>query len=297
MVRTMTKKEYAAKYAGRRGSHRFQIFHTEDGKDVVDFEFWAASRKDAEEELDLYRKKQELVSPVEREYFYKMADVHVHANKDGTVTVADSLYELMMGGGEENGRWRRALDRITSYLYAVENFARDFKYMLKDVAFWLGHYDRKSCHGEERADCWDVASMVQRKLLFNIPRLAKNLHGCPQPYVNQAVDAIREAKGLPPAAESDYCRAGDDALAEGMKLWRAELDRLVLYIRLFQYYDGCGTVDGAEMEKIDAEYRKTLPVHPGTDGEIDYAECAKLADKYWGLYCDLWKKIGRMCWD
>lgn len=89
-------------------------------------------------------------------------------------------------------------------------------------------------------------------------------------------------------------------MAIAMAAWKADLEKLVLYIRLYEYYNAMGIVgkeDGPEMEKIDKEYRNTLPVMPGTDNELDHIKCEELTQKYWELYCDHWKAIGRMCWD
>jgi hypothetical protein len=178
---------------------------------------------------------------------------------------------------------------------------RDIKYMLYDVIFWLGHYDMKTNHGEERADCWNIDGTITRKLLFNIPRMIKSLHGCPSKYAAEAVVRSRSEKGQQITLEQAYkINANDEEMDMAMSAWKADLEKLVLYIRLYEYYNARGIVgkeDGPEMEKIDKEYRSTLPVMPGTDSEIDYLKCEELTQKYWELYCDHWKAIGRMCWD
>lgn len=299
MAKRMTKQEYDAWRSQHAGRNQFEIFHKDEGGNaVVDFTFWAASRKAALEELELFKQKQQLISPsAPKEYFYREINNHVVAHEDGTYTVGRGLADVM-GFGREKESWR---EKVKDFFMSISWKMRDIKYMLYDVVFWLGHYDMKTNHGEERADCWDINGTITRKLLFNIPRMIKLLHGCPTKYVAEAVVKVRSEKGQRITLEQAYrTAAASEEMDIAMAAWKTDLENLVLYIRLYEYYNARGIVgkeDGPEMEKIDKEYRSTLPVVPGTDSEIDYVKCDELAQKYWELYCDHWKAIGRMCWD
>lgn len=298
MAKKMTKQEYNAWCSRHAGKNQFEIFHKDGGRAVVDFTFWAATREDALDELELFKQKQQLVAPsTETEYFYREIDNHVVAHKDGTYTVGCRLADVMdFDRGKES--W---LEKVRDFFASISWKMRDIKYMLHDVAFWLGHYDMKTNHGEERADYWNIDGTITRKLLFNIPRMIKSLRGCPSKYVAEAVAKARSEKGQQITLEQAYKISANNAeMAMAMAAWKADLEKLVLYIRLYEYYNAMGIVgkeDGPEMEKIDKEYRNTLPVMPGTDNELDHIKCEELAQKYWELYCDHWKAIGRMCWD
>lgn len=292
----MTKAEYDALVAAHPGRSQYEIFHKEGERRVSDFIFWAKSRDEALDELELFRQKQKLVSPSDDvEYFYRQVNGHAVLQDDGTYLVGDGLEDLF------TEKKAGLLEKISDFAQFVCWKMRDIKYMLHDVVFWLGHYNMKTNHGEERADCWNIDGTITRKLLFNIPRMIKSLHGCPSKYATEAVIKTRAEKGQQITLEQAYkISANDKEMDMAMAAWKADLEKLVLYIRLYEYYNAMGIVgkeDGPEMEKIDKEYRDTLPVVPGTDNELDYLKCEELTQKYWELYCDHWKKIGRMCWD
>ena len=294
----MTKQEYNAWRSQHAGKNQFEIFHKDDGKIVVDFTFWAATREAAVEELEMFKQKQQLVAPsAEIEYFYREINNHIVAHEDGTYTIGCGLTDMMNLDRDSESWW----EKIKGFFASISWKMRDIKYMLYDIAFWFGHYDMKTNHGEERADCWNLDGTIARKLLFNIPRMIKSLHGCPSKYVAEAVVRSRSEKGHQITLEQAYkINANDREMTAAMAAWKADLEKLVLYLRLYEYYNAMGIVgekDGPEMEKIDKEYRDTLPVMPGTDNELDYVKCEELTQKYWELYCDHWTTIGRMCWD
>lgn len=298
MAKKMTKQEYNAWRSRHAGKNKFEIFHKDGGRAVVDFTFCAATREDALDELELFKQKQQLVAPsAETEYFYREVDNHIVVHEDGTYTVGCGLMDVIDFGREKESCWEKAKNFFMSISWKM----RDIKYMLYDVIFWFGHYDMKTNHGEERADCWNIDGMITRKLLFNIPRMIKSLHGCPSKYTAEAIVKTRSEKGQQITLEQAYkINANDEEMNMAMAAWKADLEKLVLYIRLYKYYNAMGIVgkeDGPEMEKIDKEYRNTLPVMPGTDNELDHIKCEELTQKYWELYCDHWKTIGRMCWD
>ena len=298
MAKKMTKQEYDAWRSQHAGKNQFEIFHKDGGRVVVDFTFWAATCEDALDELELFKQKQQLVAPsVETEYFYREINNHIVAHEDGTYTIGCGLMDAI-GFDHKNESW---WEKVKDFFMLISWKMRNIKYMLYDVMFWLGHYDMKTNHSEERADCCNIDGTITRKLLFNIPRMIKSLHGHPSKYVAEAVVKIRAEKGQQITLEQAYkINASTEELDMAMSMWKADLEKLVLYIRLYEYYNARGIIgkeDGPEMEKIDKEYRNTLPVMPGTDNEIDYLKCEELTQKYWELYCDHWKTIGRMCWN
>lgn len=298
MPKRMSKKEYDTWRAEHHGRSQYQIFHKENGKDVADFVFWASCRKDALDELEIFRQKQMLVSPSsETEYFYREINNHVVVQNDGSYLVGTGILDIMAAEDEKE----TLLSKIKDFFSDIGRKAKDFRYTLRDIMFWFGHYDRRTSHGEEYGDCWSIDATVTRKILFNVPRMIRNLHGCPTSYTAKAVYETRTAKGARLTTEqAAKLQTTDEEMSKAMAMWKADLEKLLLYIRLYKYYCEYGVIgpeDGPEMAAIDREYRKTLPVMPGTDGEIDYVKCEELTQKYWELYCDHWKEIGRMCWD
>jgi len=277
----MTKKEYDVWHKKHMGTSQYEIFHKKNGEILVDFTFWAKSRTAALEELELFKQKQQLISPSDFvEYFYRQVNNYIVVNDDGSYTLYSEMSDMLDMDKKET-----VLEKIKSFFWICACKVKNIKYMISDMMFWLRHYDANSRHGEEQTEYWDICSTITRKLRFNVPRLIKFMHGYPQIYADKA--------------SSQNSGGGKKTEEIAMDLWKSELEKLLLYIKLYDYYNGSGIFDDndPEMKKIDEEYRHTLPLQPGTCNEIDYVKCEELAQKYWELYCDHWKKIGQMCWD
>ena len=153
MAKKMTKQEYDAWRSQHAGKNQFEIFHKDGDKAVVDFTFWAATREVAMDELELFKQKQQLISPsVETEYFYRAINNHAVVHEDGTYTVGCGLMDMMDFVHEKESYW----EKVKDFFMLISLKMRDIKYMLYDVIFWFGHYDMKTNHGEERADCWNI---------------------------------------------------------------------------------------------------------------------------------------------
>ena len=78
-----------------------------------------------------------------------------------------------------------------------------------------------------------------------------------------------------------------------------ELEKLLLYVRLYNYYEGYGIINKWNRDEvaIHEKYGKTLPYLKGTYFELDYRKLRKLCDKYWNLWITQYRKIGRSLWD
>jgi len=296
MAKLMTKAEYDKWRSSHTGQAQFEIFHKDGKKTIRDFVFWAKSKAEAFEELEMFRQKQQLIAPsAEIEYFYREINNHIVIQDDGKYLVGTSFSDLC-GLNRENTVW----DRICGWFRFICRKTDEVKNALYDIAFWFGHYDMRNRHGEELADYWNISGMTLRKLKFNIPRLIENLRGCPTCYVSGAIVKTRSKNGQTLTLEqASKMQSTNEELEIAVADWKNDLEKLLLYIRLYEYYSGYGVIDDSDpgMKAIEKEYSDSLPVMPGTDGEIDYVKCYELEEKYWNLYCDHWKKIGRMCWD
>ncbi len=130
---------------------------------------------------------------------------------------------------------------------------------------------------------WDITWHMLSDLLYNIPILIKKRTGLPGYFY---------AKG-----RKEFPKDEKKAWKRASELYDRELENVLLYIRLYQYYSSYGIVDRKcrNMAKIDKEYRKTIPLE--SNGDINYAELDKLKKKYWNMIWTWVKKWGQCIWD
>jgi hypothetical protein len=288
----MSKKEYDIWRNDHIHENQYEIFHKKDDQIIIDFRFWAKSQQDALDELELFKQKQQLISPLNNiEYFYREINNFIVQHDADTYIIGNNLSDTFNFDNKET-----IIEKIKDFIRLIKWKVHDIKIILQDIIFWFGHYNPKTNHSEELADSYSVQHTVLRKLLFNIPRMIKSLHGCPSIYTAEAI--VNSRKNIT-ITQAYSMQTTNEEMNIAIDAWKADLNKLLLYIRLFLYYESHGIIDenDHEMILIDKNYKKTLPIKTGTDNELDYIKCEELTQKYWDLYCDHWKKIGRMCWD
>ena len=53
----------------------------------------------------------------------------------------------------------------------------------------------------------------------------------------------------------------------------------------------------ADEVSLYEQYKDTIPYWPGTFGDLDYLKLEKLVERYWRLWIEQFRKIGRSLWD
>jgi hypothetical protein len=135
---------------------------------------------------------------------------------------------------------------------------------------------------------------------LNLPSLIENSHS--MMFLD---DAIVELHGNDPGFdlnkyhEEHYAGYADDVQELAMEIQRREYSSLLQSVKLYKYYLNYGIVDVTNPDevKFDKEFRKTLPVKPGTYDEFKYDELKKLVDQKWNDIWDWVKKHGHTLYD
>ncbi len=164
--------------------------------------------------------------------------------------------------------------------------------MVDDFRFFARNYDTLSGKSHQRREVWNLDNAVLDILDFNLPRLSKRHSGVPNDFCEKARRRLKETRGPDGNVSKKTMELAD-------RLWREEIGKLHLYVRLYRFYAGFCLVDRRNLSESEffERYKHTIPYLPGTFKELDYAKLAKLEERYWRLWIDQFRKIGRRLWD
>ena len=293
----MTSKQRAAAQAAHPGQSHYRIFYKDGGRKVQVSDFWAKDDAEAYATLEVYRKQRALVDPDDRrEYFYGGKGGYIVGLGNGLEEVFDEPRSWLLSDSDE-GFWERLWDVVSSW---PARQCEKAKYFAKDLWFWLRHYDSRNNRSHDRSESWSLDSHVLADLKFNVPLIKADKHGVPNEFCIRARAKMHEGEdGFDARASYSQCpNSSSQELELGERLWNEELDRLMLHIRLFEYYDGSGIIDESDPaeREIARNYSQTLPVKPGTDGELDYSRLHELVQGEWKAIWKWMEQYGRMLW-
>lgn len=290
-----SKKDRLKEQAEHPGQEHYKIFYKDGDKKVEVFDFWAATEQQALDELEIYRKKQELVCPTDAKTYY-------YGRKGGIITdLGNGMERESDGFGEGFLDDDTAWEKITGIFWKTAWWFRDLKYAFVDFWFWFRHYDMRTNKSHNRSESWNIDSHILDDIEFNIPRLIESKQGVPTEFCCKARAKLHENEpGFD--VEKSYRanpNSSDDELSLASELWTAELNALLLHVRLYRFYEDHGLVDDRDPAyvSIEKEYGHTIPYKPGTDKSIDYEELFKLTGREWSEIWKWWAKYGRCCWD
>ena len=187
---------------------------------------------------------------------------------------------------------REVFASFRAFLDTLRSAHPRFKGLIKDFRFFLRYYDMASGTSRQRNEAWSIDGAILDLLDFNLPRLAKNHSGVPNEFCIKA----REMLGEKAPADGNISKKAMD-LAD--RLWREEIEKLHLYIRLYRFYADHCTFDRRNADEVSLyeQYKDTIPYWPGTFGDLDYLKLEKLVERYWRLWIEQFRKIGRSLWD
>lgn len=265
-------------------------------KKVTVYKFWAKSRNEALSVLKAYSEDH----PGET-YYYSTSGYHVC----GDGTRHDDLDDVLSGSGSKRERAeseaarrrfvaerKRIYAAIKAFFDSLKTRDPELRGMIGDFRFFVRHYDMVSGKSHQRSESWNIAGAILDLLDFNLPRLAKENHGVPNEFCEKARRRLGEAR-------SPNGEVSEEAMELAAGLWREEIGKLRLYVRLYMFYAGFCLVDGRKREEVELyeKYKDTIPYLPGTYKELDYGKLEKLETRYWKLWIAQFRKIGRSLWD
>jgi len=193
-------------------------------------------------------------------YFYSTAFLHMTKNKSGEYKCMHSTFEFLD---------RDTIDRrlVSEYQRGYKKAEKEFRTTIeKDIPYFVKT-------GHSRSEWYNLGNHMLEDLIFNLPILIKNINGYPNEF---------------------NAKYGKD----GFEKWKEELRKFYGKVMLFKYYSDYGIVDSKdkEMAKVDAEYRNTLPIFPGTE-TFDYRKLSKMQLDLWNQVIAWLKKWMLALWD
>ena len=267
----------------------YKIFWVDDcQKKHVVKKFTALDDDEAHAKLDEYA-----IEHVGHEYYYGRVHYIKLVGKPGNIVTVDAD-ERMLVFNEKRGLFTSLLSSIGDFFcYWLWQKPIDWWYCLKDAVYLLKH-------GERRSNQWNLDMHLVDSIELNLPSLIENSHS--MMFLD---DAIVELHGNDPGFdlkkyhEEHYAGYADDVQEIAMDIQRREYSSLLQSVKLYKYYLNCGIVDVTNPDevKFDKEFRKTLPVKPGTYDEFKYDELKKLVDQKWNDIWDWIKKHGHTLYD
>ena len=293
MGKILTKKELAQEQAAHRGQSEYVIYRkTPSGRENV-CQFWESSDDDALKRLEIYKRQAMLVGPNDgAEYFYTRRDWCVADRGDGMVEIFDSFDRMIQSDIEKESRWEKFKTRC----WLVKERIKDLGWAFADFWYWLKHYNIKTNKSRQRFESWNLDGAVLDMLEFNIPLIMKYKHGVPTEFCMRARAKLHEGEKNFDVKRSynSNPNSSDEEMKLAGEMWNAELATFLAHIKLYDYYsDGYVAHQPAD---IDGKYRQTLPVRPGTDGEIDYMKLNEMAQSEWRAIWRWMSQYGQMLW-
>lgn len=219
------------------------------------------------------------------EYFW------MHANT--TIGSDGKYYDDILGGLDEYKSKRSFWQKFSTWWYVnVSSRVSDFWYKVKDILYWL-----KTKHN--RVEQWEIFSSMMEVLEYNLPKLIEHHTGVPSRY---CVEARKQLHANEPDFDLEKSLNedpnGDEKELElATKLYVADLEKLLLNIRLLNYYSEYGIIDEKNPVEVELKKKYSIPYIPGGWQMIDYKALAKLEDECNAAVFDQLKDMGRCLWD
>lgn len=207
----------------------------------------------------------------------------ISSNDDGTITVYDSMRDMF------NVNYSDEDDDESPYEIAK----REKNAMMKDIKFFIDHYDHETNNSHMRCESWSLDAHILGDLEFNIPIIKAEANGVPQDYIDKACEMLHEdCDELVKNKEYD-----DKVFDFAKKLWHEELDKMLHHIWLYEYYANHGIVDDTDLnEKKEFLKNYSIPMEDGRYDVIDYAKVHDLTQDEWKAIWEWMIKYGQSLW-
>ena len=225
--------------------------------------------------------------------FHQMVDL-IPFDEISLVTVVSPYYDV-----EEHrkiGKWIHEDDPLIKRIW--ENVKDFFHYYfvdkLKDLDYWLRDIIYLLKNKEAYSNQWNLDWHILDSMKRNIPSLIKNSYALS--FIDEAIIKIH---GKDPGFDlkkyhEEHCFGYPKDVEDlAIKIQNEEYEKILLYVKLYQYYFNYGDIDFDDPKEVefDKEWRHTLPIKKGTYDEIsDYDEMNQLIKEYWNKIWD-WMKV------
>lgn len=233
------------------------------------YKFWAENDDEAKTVLDEYVSSH----PGDTKVFFGRSNYIHRRDMNGKIVMSDSISDSIsdsFGRPDDENRFIGFLDGIW---FKAREFLNDIRGFCKSLWYFIRHYNFKTWRSFQYNDIWNIDNSVLSLIENSVERLKKESHSYPNSYGDNEKNAIAN--------------------------WHAELDKLLLEIRLYQYCGDFGIFDENDktMIEIDRKYHNIIPYVSGTFNDIDYVKLHEITQDHWRAIWTQWEKIGQNCWD
>lgn len=247
--------------------------------------FYAKDDAAAADFIKQYKEKNKSRLPENYDYFWKYANTTIGSNGKYYDDVMDDLVDYR----ENRSIWQA----ISTWWYVhVSSKLSDIKYWFADLFYWL-----KTKHN--RKESWEIFSSILGILEHNIPILIQKHVGVPTRYCIEARKLLhKKDKNFDlEASLRKNPNSDDEELKLASKLYEDDLSKLLLNVRLFDYYESFGIFDENNPNEVAISEQYKIPYKKGSWKEIDYVKLEKLTSICNNAIFNQLKDIGRCLWD
>lgn len=271
---------------GKRYDSMEGSFEDEDKEHVYDADSrkWDISR--IEDNIETFHKydKNGLINRTKEFLKSKLKEIEDYEVKAKAAEHKVSLFDL-------NEIPEEKMDELFNETEDTSNMA----YNIRDL-----EYLTRTKHNYNES--WSIYSHMLDDLEHNIPLLIKNKHGIPTEFCQKARDIIHKDDknyNKDDANKSDPNYTEEHVMEVANKIWNEELEKLLLNVKLYKYYENFGIIDEENKDEveIDKKYHSSIPIIPGTYDDIDYVKLNEMSNKCWNYIWDFMKENGRNLWD
>ena len=295
-VNEALKKEQAKR---PKGNNHYKIFRVEKDpktgseKKITMTKFWPKDAHEASEELKKYRK----VANKAYTYYFGTTGYYIGNKLDesGKIKRYDDHEEMMEAWRSEQSMMSKIKDAMAWPFERALDKMKDGWWRLCDTFYFL-----KNNH--KRNESWSLDYHLVDDIIYNIPLLIKHKHGVPTEFCMKARAEIHKGEknfDLKKSFEKNPT-SNDKEMELADKMWNEELERGLLYAKLYTFYHEFGHLDEdawPDCKKFEKDWTKTIPHVPGTYHEIDFMKLRALENKYWNSLWNWIKDNGRNLWD
>lgn len=295
-VNEALKKEQAKQ---PKGKNHYKIYRvekdpkTDSEKKITMIKFWAKDDHEAYEELKKYRK----VANKAYTYYFGTTGNYIgnKLDENGKVKRYDDHEEMMEAWRSEQSMVSKIKDAMVWPFELIWDKTKDVWWWVCDVCYFL-----KNKHN--RNENWSLDYHLIDDIIYNIPLLIKYKHGVPIEFCMKARAELHKGeKNFDLEKSFEKNPTSDDKEMElADKMWNEELERGLLYAKLYTFYHEFGHLDEdawSDCKKFEKDWTKTIPHVPGTYHEIDFEKLRALENKYWNSLWNWIKDNGRNLWD
>lgn len=292
------KKENKKRSSATKNKVHYKIFKVEideSGKSNKKTlkKFWAKDDKAAYAFLKKWKKQNAGKYNVD-ECYYSTTGYYIgnKLDENGNVKHYDSLDEMIEGDKNGLSLCKKIAEALVCPFEVLWHKIAFFVYGAKNLSYYAKNKHSMNEH-------WSLDMHILDDLRFNIPKLLNDRVSTPTRFYEEArMTTHKDEKNFDfEKSLKDNPMFSDEETSLAEKLWNSQLEKLLLDIKLYDFYSNFGIPRYENEPDFYETWKNTLPYKPGTLKELDFAKLRALENKHWNAIWNWIKENGRDLWD